>query len=261
MDFLAIDPQFNNLSLPDLLKARDQFHPHLMHKANVVGTAVGRYLIRKSDPYPAGPGGAPPKPAGKKPPRTLENSEVRPYSWPCVLVFVSRWVDESQFGGGVPAADFVPKTIYLEDGQSVPVCIVQAQLIETAPPPLSPEDLVFPEGQLSGGYPIISRVQGATHIASIGCLLTDGHTLYALTSHHVAGRPGEELHTRAGGRDVRVGRTSALQLGRLPFEEVYQSWPGRRIYVNADVGLVELEDQTQWSPAVYGVGSLARWRT
>jgi hypothetical protein len=39
--------------LQDLLRARDQFHPHLMHKANVVGTAVGRYRIRKGDLDPS----------------------------------------------------------------------------------------------------------------------------------------------------------------------------------------------------------------
>ena len=42
MDFLSADPQFSSLSLQDLLRARDQFHAHLLHKANVVGTAVGR---------------------------------------------------------------------------------------------------------------------------------------------------------------------------------------------------------------------------
>jgi len=50
MDPLSSDFDFNMLSLEDLLRARDFFHLHLMHKANVVGTAVGRYLIRKTDP-------------------------------------------------------------------------------------------------------------------------------------------------------------------------------------------------------------------
>ena len=50
MDHLTSSPEFNSLSLADVLEAREQFHVHLMHKANVVGTAVGRYLIRKEDP-------------------------------------------------------------------------------------------------------------------------------------------------------------------------------------------------------------------
>ena len=100
MDYLVVDPSFNSLSLQDLLAARDQFHAHLMHKPNVVGTAVGRYLIRNSDPVPV-PGVPTVRPPGPKTERTLENSAVRDYSWPCILVFVSRWVDDQ---AAVPAA-------------------------------------------------------------------------------------------------------------------------------------------------------------
>jgi hypothetical protein len=67
---------FASLSLRDLLEARDLYHFHLMNCANVVGTAVGRYLIRKA--------GVPPTAR-----RTFANSEVRDNSWPCVLVLVS----------------------------------------------------------------------------------------------------------------------------------------------------------------------------
>src|SRR5262249_19226726 len=93
---------FSALSLMDLLGARDHFHVHLMHKANVVGTALGRYLIRKTG-------------VGPKEPRTLGNSEIRDYSWPCVLVFVSEWIDEKDFGPGGRAlfSDFIPQTIFL----------------------------------------------------------------------------------------------------------------------------------------------------
>src|SRR4029453_14334305 len=44
MDPLSSDFDFNMLSLEDLLRARDFFHLHLMHKANVVGPVVGPYL-------------------------------------------------------------------------------------------------------------------------------------------------------------------------------------------------------------------------
>lgn len=258
MDYLASQPRFNNLSLTDVLRARDQFHAHLVHKANVVGTAVGRYLIRKTDPYPTRPGETEPKKKGSKPPRTLENSEVREYSWPCVLVFVSEWVDDKSFGGDAEysAADFVPKTIYMEDGRSVPVCVVLSPPVETAQPGRSLADFKFPGSTLAGGYPVISDVQGARHVASLGCLLTDGHKIYALTNRHVAGEPGEKLVTISGGKEVVVGHASEKRLGRMPFEKVYDSWPGRRIFVNLDVGLLELEDQTVWSPSVYGIGRL-----
>ena len=39
------------LTLRDLLEARDVYHVHLAHLSNVVGTAVGRYLIRQEDWY------------------------------------------------------------------------------------------------------------------------------------------------------------------------------------------------------------------
>ena len=49
---------YDQLSLRDLLDARDQYHIHLMQHPNVVATAVGRYRIRKKDSWPTktGPG-------------------------------------------------------------------------------------------------------------------------------------------------------------------------------------------------------------
>lgn len=52
MDILRNQNNFASLSLRDLLEARDQYHVHLLNKRNVVGTAVGLYLIRLSDPWP-----------------------------------------------------------------------------------------------------------------------------------------------------------------------------------------------------------------
>src|SRR5438128_1336046 len=88
------------LSLNDLLEARDAYHVHLSHLSNVVGTAVGRYLIRDSDWYATHP------PSESKPkhfrdpvgPRTLFNSIVTDWSWPCVLVFVDEWLELGKFG-------------------------------------------------------------------------------------------------------------------------------------------------------------------
>ena len=86
------DADFNALSLRDLIEARDHYHVHLANLETVVGTAVGRYRIRRHDknfhdaalnlePASAALG-----------PRTLDNSGIAPWSWPCVLVFVSKWV-------------------------------------------------------------------------------------------------------------------------------------------------------------------------
>jgi hypothetical protein len=51
-DILGVERNFAALSTRDLLEARDQYHWHLIHKPNVVGTAIGLYRIRKSDPWP-----------------------------------------------------------------------------------------------------------------------------------------------------------------------------------------------------------------
>ena len=116
---------YDSLSLSDLVAARDLYHFHLMNHANVVATALGRYRIRVDDSWPTQDSVGRVHGTGA---RTLQNSEVRPYSWPCVLVFVKEWVDEAKFfaGGGYDPDDFVPKTLYMPDGRKVPVCVIQA---------------------------------------------------------------------------------------------------------------------------------------
>lgn len=134
-EVLATHSNFQILSLKDLLLARDLYHYHLMNKAHVVGTAVGLYLIRASDPYPMErthtrtAKRSPKTVKRKKPPRTLAHSEVRDYSWPCVLAFVDAWISDDDFGTGsgeLHPDEMVPKTLYLSDGRMVPVCVVEA---------------------------------------------------------------------------------------------------------------------------------------
>jgi hypothetical protein len=184
VDVLGVDRNFSSLSLKDLLEARDLYHWHLTSMANVVGTAVGLYYIRKSDPWPDERRSAR---ALKEAPRhkdarTFAESEVRDYSWPCVLVLVDRWVDPSEFGTGeshVSPGNLVPKTLYMPDGRMVPVCVVKVD-------PQEPRHDVlpawtWPKSVIGGGFPLISRTQGVDHIASVGGLVTDGHTVYALS--------------------------------------------------------------------------------
>lgn len=263
-DYLSIDKQYNMLSLLDLLEARDLHHIHLMHKANVVATAVGRYLIRESDPWPGGF-----KDVAKlaradrnkpKDPRTLENSEVRPYSWPCILVFVDKWLDQDMFGDGTKGklspSEMVSKAIYMPDGRVVPVCVVQASLDDQVP--ATPEDVTYPENLIGGGYPVVADVQGQRHVASVGCMVTDGHLVYALTNRHVSGEPGETIYSILGGNLVEIGKSSKQQLRRLPFQDVYAGWPGKNVYVNLDVGLIEVKDRNQWTAQIYGIGQMGK---
>src|SRR5213080_1324042 len=85
-------PNFRALSVRDLLEARDQYHYHLMNKANVVGTAIGLYLFRKGDV--ANPITAK-KARGE---RRFDNSAIGDASWPCIIVLVREWVEDHEFG-------------------------------------------------------------------------------------------------------------------------------------------------------------------
>jgi hypothetical protein len=80
---------YNNLSVRDLVEARDLFHAHLINKPNVVATAIGRYLVRKMDIDIHNQIDR----KSKNEPRTLANSVVVEASWPSILVFVEKWED------------------------------------------------------------------------------------------------------------------------------------------------------------------------
>src|SRR6185369_3352736 len=172
VDALSADKEFNMLSLKDLLEARDLYHVHLMHKTTVLATAIGRYLIRTTDPWPQSSAEyheqAKRDQRRAKGERRLDNSAVRPYSWPCILVFVDRWVDRDKFGDQehhqLSADQMVPKAIYLPDGRVVPICVVKASLEETSSPSVG--ELTFPSNLIGGGYPVIADVQGQRKVAS-----------------------------------------------------------------------------------------------
>jgi hypothetical protein len=242
---------YDHLSLRDLLDARELYHVHLMRHPNVVATAVGRYRIRRTDDWPTEDG------FGRKGTyeRTLANSEVRPYSWPSVLVFVDKWEPESAFKhkGHYNPDDFVPKTLYLPDGRRVPVCVIRAPRV-LATSQSAPEDIAFPTNNVGGGYPILADVQGREFVATIACLVTDGHKTYALTNHHVAGGVGEELSSELNGERVVVGHTAAAFADRLPFTAVFPDWPGAHTNVNIDAGLIDIDNLDGWSAQIRELG-------
>ncbi len=249
MDPFARPVSFRSLSLVDLLEARDLYHVHLMNKANVIGTAVGVYLIRNSDPERAN--GDPKLP---KPPRTLENSRVRDISWPCILVLVRDWVAAQGFGGTsgqFTAQDIVPKTLFMPDGRVIPVCVVQVSPAEVSA--AAPADIRWPNSIIGGGFPLTVEAQGEKRRASVGCLVTDGHTVYALTNRHVCGRPGTPVFTETRGGAGQVGHASDLQLARLPFTEAYPHFPGQSAYAMLDIGLIEVDAIGDWTSQIYGL--------
>ncbi len=244
---------FESLSIRDLLDAREAYHVHLAHLDNVFATAVGRYLVRETDPDADDPHqqhrhGEDPPPE----PRTLANSAPRRWSWPCIVVFVERWQDRGDFAEAPDS--MVPRYLYLPDGRVVPTCVVMATRDEAERP--SSQTLTFPSDLIGGGYPVLTEVQGRQHIGSLGCLVTDGESIFALTNRHVAGDLDRVAETVVKGRRQKIGKSAGRELGKKRFAEVYDGWRGDRVLANLDAGLIRVEDVTQWTAQIYGLGEM-----
>ncbi len=247
---------FHHLSVKDLVDARDTFHVHLMNKRNVIATAISRYRIRKSD-FKDVNGDKIYQPIKKYPrePRSLENSIVTDFSWPCVLVFVKKWEDESALindGGD----NIIPKSIYMPDGRVVPICVVEAPKSSNEDITVDELSLNFPINFVSGGYPLVVQSQGERRIASVGCLASDGNKIYAVTNKHVVGKEGTEIFTLLNGIETRIGKSSNKQLGKGKFMEMYPGFVGNNLVINQDVGLIEIDDLAIWKTEVFGFGQV-----
>ncbi len=255
MSILESKFNYNHLSVKDLAEARDIFHVHLINKRNVIATAIGRYRIRKEDPWPNESGYQETLKPRQKPARTLENSEVRDYSWPCILVFVEKWQTESsliQHKDG----DVVPRSIFLPDGRIVPICVVEAPKSVVSDDTVDTTAMIFPANYVGGGFPIIVESQGQERVASVGCVVTDGNKYFALTNKHVVGDKGTPVYTKLKGMPKLIGRSSGKQIGKLMFEDTYEGWKGRKIMVNLDFGLIEIENINDWKTDVVGIGQM-----
>jgi hypothetical protein len=42
----------------------------------------------------------------------------------------------------------------------------------------------------------------------------------------------------------------------LPFERLYERWPGKSLVVNVDVALIEVPDVREWGASIFGLGQL-----
>ena len=200
---------FTSLSIKDLLDAREAYHVHLSTLENVVGTAIGRYLIHEED-WQADHAPDWPPPKGTRPvpgPRTLNNTVICSWSWPAVLVFVRTWDEPGSLG-----SQLVPSTLYLPDGRAVPTCVILTSPDESLPPP-SPGPSQSSE-LIGGGYACLRDHQGAQSSGTIACLVQKGGSYYALTNRHVAGGDGETVraYIRTWYRDV-VPHSVAIEDG------------------------------------------------
>ena len=148
----------------------------------------------------------------------------------------------------------MPPAIYLATRRRVPLCVVEADRDDMRPEGAA--NYNYPASIIGGGYPVVCDIQGREHVASICCLVTDNHRTYALTNRHVAGEPGSPIYSIIGGNKERVGVSAPLQLGRASFSEVYPGWGGQNMYVDLDVGLIDIDDLNRWTTQVYGVGEI-----
>jgi hypothetical protein len=245
---------YGSLSVKDLLDARDAYHLHLAHLSNVVATAIGRYRIKREDWYATHPPEDKPPEGYVKPrgARRLDNSVVRDWSWPCVLVFVEEWLDQEEFASSPD--QMVPRALFLPDGRVIPTCVVQ---VDRQPGPVPrPQQLSFPRSVLGGGFVVVSDVQGQEQVGSIGCLVTDGSVTYALTSQHVTGDAGRQIDTVLAGKRIRVGISDPRQVRKKSFPKVYPGLAGANVLANLDAGLIRIEDASIWTSQIFGLGEL-----
>ena len=83
-----------SLSIKDLLDARDTYHIHIAQRENVIATAIRRFNIRQRDTDAKIP--EKDQNRDRSSARTLQNSVLKPWSWPCVLVFVAKWLTRDE---------------------------------------------------------------------------------------------------------------------------------------------------------------------
>ncbi|MEE9568112.1 MAG: hypothetical protein V3W37_01905 [Candidatus Binatia bacterium] len=243
---------FCSLMVRDLLEAREAYHAHLLRLDNVFATAIGLYRMHREDPSTQSENPKRQLAYGESLPRTLANTVVRSWSWPCVLLFVDRWYTRTKLKAQPQRA--APRFLYLPDGRVVPTCVILAPRDLAPEPPV--ERLVFTSSRIGGGYTCISDSQGIERIGTIASLVTREGTLYALTNRHVVGLTGQPIHALVKGMREQIGTSSPVHAQTVAFSEVYPMWPGAHSLLRMDAGLIRVSDANQWTSQVFGVGEI-----
>ena len=172
---------------------------------------------------------------------------MRPYSWPSVYVFVSDWEEEAKLAEA-NASDVVPKTLYLPDGRTVPVCVIEARKQDFAKDLQVPADSRVPRNLLGPGTALVNRNgQGMERVGTAGCLVRDGESYYVLTNRHVVGAPGTPISALQGHREPEIGVTAHKNLTRKDFKAVYPNFHTEQ-HLLMDVGLVAVDDVSRGKP-------------
>ncbi|VTU39219.1 hypothetical protein [Variovorax sp. PBL-E5] len=243
---------FGSLSLQDLLDARDHYHVHLANLPTVTGTAVGRYRIRLNDRNIDDASlstAAPDKALG---PRTLRGSDIRPWSWPSVLVFVSEWVDPDTLARHPDLT--VPPILYLPDGRQVRTCVVLVERRVANLP--AAETVVFAAHRVGPGFQVYSQDQGFTRLGVASAVVSDGASAYALISRHLASGAEGPVFALPRGRRVDLGQTRLGARDAPSLSELYPGFAGRDARLTVDASLVKLDNVAAWTSQYMGVGRM-----
>jgi hypothetical protein len=94
----------------------------------VFATAIGRFRIRRGDHDDQHHAQLSHHQRGSSNARTFQNTVVRDWSWPCVLVFVREWYSRDDLDKH--RDDLVPPFLYLPDGRVVPTCVLEERPYE-----------------------------------------------------------------------------------------------------------------------------------
>lgn len=240
---------FSSVSLEDVLEAREHYSVHLANLPNVVGTAVGRYRARirdKRKPEEIAKGGT-----VNLGPKTLSNSRMHKWSWPCVLVFVSEWVKPEVFAKFPERA--VPPVLYLPDGRAIKTCVVQVEMRKRN---LPAEKLITSASvALGAGSQLFANAQERVRLGVVTCLVTDGGLVYALASGHVLKPSGTSLRAQLRGRVKTIGASRRI-VETLPLSEAYPGYAGTRTDVTIDAGLLEVDNLHEWTSEFAGIRAM-----
>ena len=246
----------NSLSVRDLLEAREHYHVHIANLPTVIGTAVGRYRIRLADPNFEDPDAE--RTGADLGPRTLKNSDFRPWSWPCVLVFVNEWLDKATLSRQPELT--VPPVLYLPDGRQVRTCPVLVQRRENNLPPA--DTAVYAADKFGPNFQLYVADQRSTRMGVASAIVEDGACAFALTSRHlISGTAAETpVYALPRGKHCNVGQVTTRSVDAVPLDEVYPGFglAGRVSKLTLDAALVKLDDIASATSQYLGVGRMGQ---
>ncbi|MGO4479775.1 S1/P1 nuclease [Massilia sp. 2TAF26] len=245
-------PEPNSLSVRDLLEARDQYHVHLANLPTVIGTAVGRYRIRLKDKNFEDKNEE--SLSGELGPRTLLNSDVRDWSWPCVLVFVNRWLSLDELGKHPERT--VPPVLYLSDGRQVRTCPILVERRDTNRS--SAEAARYGATKFGPNFQMFVDDQGATRLGVASAVVEDGACAYILANQHLTAGADVGTGVYAYPRDKRsrVGHVTNRCVNSTALGAIYPGFSSRASELTLDACLVKLDNVTTTTSQYLGVGTV-----